>query len=94
MKLIVTTRGNSYCVFGETLDRKEYPTIEVGSTIFVPELEKMLIVTDNESFIDLETLEKVEVEEAVTPEDEVTEPAAVPEEQSEESEVKEEVTEE
>ena len=94
MKLIVTARGNSYCVFGETLDRKEYPTIEVGSTIFVPELEKMLIVTDNESFIDLETLEKVEVEETVTPEDEVTETAAEPEEQSEEPEVEEEVTEE
>ena len=72
-KLIVTTRGNSYCVFGETLDKKDYPTIELGSTVFIPELNKMLLVTDTEAFVDVTGEELNETPENTTPaEDEVT----------------------
>ena len=76
-KLIVTTRGNSYCVFGETLDKKDYPTIELGSTVFIPELNKMLLVTDTEAFVDVTGEELNETPENTTPaEDEVITPTA------------------
>lgn len=67
-ELIVTNRGSSHSVFGETLARKDYPTIENGSTVYIPALEKMLIVTDE--FIDVVTQKVLEVEakeETVTP---------------------------
>lgn len=66
-KLIVTTRGNSYCVFGETLNKKDYPTIELGSTVFIPELNKMLLVTDTEAFVDVTGKELNETPENTTP---------------------------
>lgn len=76
-KLIVTTRGNSYCVFGETLDKKNYPTIELGSTVFIPELNKMLLVTDTEAFVNVTGEELNETPENTTPaEDEVITPTA------------------
>lgn len=69
-ELIVTNRGSSHSVFGETLARKDYPTIENGSTVYIPALEKMLIVTDE--FIDVVTQKVLEVE---TKEETVTPPA-------------------
>lgn len=73
-KLIVTTRGNSYCVFGETLDKKDYPTIELGSTVFIPELNKMLLVIDTEAFVDVTGEELNETPENTTPPAEDTPP--------------------
>ena len=66
-KLIVTTRGNSYCVFGETLDKKDYPTIELGSTVFIPDLNTMLLVTDTEAFVDVTGEELNETPKNTTP---------------------------
>ncbi len=74
-QLIVTTRGKSYSVFGETLDKKDYPTIELGSTVFIPALDKMLIVTNEEAFVEITEAEKTETpEDTTTPKDEVVEP--------------------
>lgn len=84
-QLIVTTRGNSYSVFGETLDKKDYPTIELGSTVFIPALDKMLIVTNEEAFVEITEAEKAETpEDTTTPsEDEVVEPGTSEEEEEE-----------
>lgn len=61
-ELIVSNRGQSYCVFGETLNKADYPTIEIGSTVFVPSLDKMLLVLDAETFVDVKTGAIIETE--------------------------------
>ncbi len=61
-ELIVSNSGNSYCVFGETLNKADYPTIEIGSTVFVPSLGKMLLVLDEETFVDVKTGAVIETE--------------------------------
>lgn len=62
-ELIVSNRGQSYCVFGETLNKADYPTIEIGSSVFVPSLDKMLLVLDEETFVDVKTGAVLETEE-------------------------------
>lgn len=88
-ELIVSNRGNSYCVFGETLNKADYPTIELGSTVFVPSLDKMLLVLDEETFVDVKTGAAIETE---TPEEEApVEPAPeeIPEDKGDEPVVEE-----
>lgn len=93
-ELIVSNRGNSYCVFGETLNKADYPTIELGSTVFVPSLDKMLLVLDEETFVDVKTGAAIETE---TPEEEAPvepTPEEIPEDKGDEPVVEEDKVEE
>lgn len=97
MQIIVYEYKNSYTLFGESTDLKDYPTIPVGANVFIVETKEMFLKTDDETFVRLSPAVEKEPEEAPeeTPaEDPVTEPEVTPEEETEEPEAEPEAIEE
>lgn len=96
MQIIVYEYKNSYTLFGESTDLKDYPTIPVGANAFIVDTREMFLKTDDETFVRLSPVVEEEPEEApVTPEEEpAAEPEVTPEEETEEPSAEPEAVEE
>lgn len=53
-ELIIRKGKSSYCLFGDSLDIADYPTIPVGSWVFIPDTGDLFFINGPKSGLDLD----------------------------------------